>query len=302
MATATSYARGGHLRAAGWRVPRSRGALSGVLLVLLGIWGGLIPFVGPHFGYSYTPEVTWTMTWGRLWLEVVPAAAVVLGGLTTLGSTNRAAALWGSWLAALGGAWFLVGPSISQLWSHGVSQAGTPTGATTVSRVAQEIGFFYGLGVVVLFLAASALGRLSVVGIRDANAAIARQEAEEAAAEEAAAQQRAVVEQQQAEEARLAETREAEDAKQAEQTQRMRSAEQARLAASEATAERTAAKQAAEQPTGRHADTTATEAGEPGGTRGSLRSKLPTQFGRRKSATREESAELAASSGADDTK
>ena len=29
------------------RVPRSRGALSGVLLVLLGLWGGLIAFVGP---------------------------------------------------------------------------------------------------------------------------------------------------------------------------------------------------------------------------------------------------------------
>ena len=27
------------------RVPRSRGALNGVLLVLLGLWGGLIAFV-----------------------------------------------------------------------------------------------------------------------------------------------------------------------------------------------------------------------------------------------------------------
>jgi hypothetical protein len=38
------------------RVPRSRGALNGALLVLLGIWGGLIAFVGPYFHYAYTPD------------------------------------------------------------------------------------------------------------------------------------------------------------------------------------------------------------------------------------------------------
>ena len=37
------------------KVSRSRGALSGVLLVLLGIWGGLIPLVGPYVNYAYTP-------------------------------------------------------------------------------------------------------------------------------------------------------------------------------------------------------------------------------------------------------
>jgi hypothetical protein len=37
------------------RVPRSRGALSGVVLVLLGAWGALIPFIGPYFQFAYTP-------------------------------------------------------------------------------------------------------------------------------------------------------------------------------------------------------------------------------------------------------
>ena len=50
------------------RVPRSRGALSGALLVLLGIWGGLIAFVGPYFHYAYTPATAWTYTNGRLWV------------------------------------------------------------------------------------------------------------------------------------------------------------------------------------------------------------------------------------------
>ena len=44
------------------RVPRSRGALNGGLLVLLGIWGGLIAFVGPYFHYAYTPDKAFTYT------------------------------------------------------------------------------------------------------------------------------------------------------------------------------------------------------------------------------------------------
>ncbi len=29
------------------QIPRSRGGISGVLLILLGLWGGVAPFVGP---------------------------------------------------------------------------------------------------------------------------------------------------------------------------------------------------------------------------------------------------------------
>jgi hypothetical protein len=169
-----------------WRIPRTRGALSGFLLVLLGVWGGLIPFVGPHFGYAYTPNAAWTMTSGRLFLEVLPGAAAVLGGLTMLSSTNRVIAVWGSWLAAVGGAWYVVGPSLSRLWTHGQPQAGSPTATSTLGTTVQEIGFFYGVGVVILFLAAAALGRLSVVGVRDAQAASAREAAALREAEAAA--------------------------------------------------------------------------------------------------------------------
>jgi hypothetical protein len=144
-----------------------------VLLVLLGIWGGLIPFLGPQFGYAYTPNATWTMTWGRLWLEVLPSAAAVLGGLILLSSTSRLAGLWAGWLAAVAGAWFVVGPSISQLWGGGAPQAGTPVATDVVGSTVEAIGFFYGLGAVMLFLGALALGRHSVIGVREADAAAA---------------------------------------------------------------------------------------------------------------------------------
>src|SRR5262249_27517549 len=59
------------------RVRRSRGALSGLLLMLLGIWGALIPFIGPYFNYAYTPDRAWQATSGRMWLEVLPGAVTL---------------------------------------------------------------------------------------------------------------------------------------------------------------------------------------------------------------------------------
>jgi hypothetical protein len=47
------------------RVPMRRGALAGVLLVLLGAWGGLIAFIGPYSHYAYAPDRAWSYTTGR---------------------------------------------------------------------------------------------------------------------------------------------------------------------------------------------------------------------------------------------
>jgi hypothetical protein len=151
------------------RVPRSRGALTGALLVLLGIWGGLIAFVGPYFHYAYTPDKAWTYTTGRLWLEILPAAGAILGGLIVGGSASRPAAIFGAWLAALSGAWFALGGLLSTLWTIG-GNAGHPVG-DNLHRVTEQIGFFTGLGVVIVFLAAVALGRFTVIGHRERLAA-----------------------------------------------------------------------------------------------------------------------------------
>lgn len=156
--------RGGHSLAT-WRVPRTRGATSGILVLLLGAWGGLVPFIGPRFGFAFTPDATWTMTWGRLWLEVVPGAVAVLGGLMLITSRHRAMGMWAGWLAALAGAWFAVGPVISKLWNG--AQPGTPIANDTAHAVLEQIGIFTGLGVVIVFLAATAIGRFSVIGLRD---------------------------------------------------------------------------------------------------------------------------------------
>ena len=162
------------------RVPRTRGALSGALLVLLGLWGGLIAFVGPYFHFAYTPGTAWTYTSGRLWLEILPGAATVLGGLILLASRVRPVAMFGAWVAALAGAWFAVGRVLSPLWNaHGTVALGTPIGGT-VTRTLVALTYFTGLGVIIVFLAALSIGRLTVVGVRDAR--LSERAAEEDAA------------------------------------------------------------------------------------------------------------------------
>ena len=154
------------------QVPRSRGAVSGLLLVLLGLWGALIPLVGPYFHYAYTPDSAWTLTAGRVWLEIVPGAATFLGGAILLVSASRPLAMFGAELAAAAGAWFALGMVIIPLWpAASTLDPGSPAGTTTVLRQLEHIGFYTGLGVVIVFVAALALGRLTVVGVRDARLA-----------------------------------------------------------------------------------------------------------------------------------
>jgi hypothetical protein len=177
------------------RVPRSRGAFCGLLLILLGAWGGLVPFVGPHFHYAYTPDTSWTYTSGRLLLEILPGAATALGGLIVLGSRNRPVAMFGAWLAALSGAWFAVGGILSTLWTAGgVTAAGTPVGGAG-ARVAEQIGFFTGLGLVIAFLGALALGRFAVVGVKETRIIAREQEAREQDIREQEARQQEIREQ-----------------------------------------------------------------------------------------------------------
>ena len=148
---------------------RSRGAFSGFLLMLLGLWGALIPFVGPYFHYAYTPDKAWTYNTGRLWLELLPGAAVFLGGFLLMIARGRHTALFGALLAAVAGAWFTLGPVLSPLWNNHVPMGGTPASDTVYMRIMEQLGFFTALGVVIVFVAAMALGRIASVpsGIRE---------------------------------------------------------------------------------------------------------------------------------------
>jgi hypothetical protein len=146
-------------------MPRSRGALSGLLVVILGAWGALIPFVGPHFNFAYTPDQDWAWSAARGWLEVLPGAAAVAGGLLLIIAGSRVSAMLGAWLAALAGAWFVVGCQLAPLLAIG--SPGDPIAATDRKRAVLEISYFSGLGVLIVFVAGVALARTAMRLARD---------------------------------------------------------------------------------------------------------------------------------------
>lgn len=141
------------------RVPRTTGALSGALLVVLGLWGGLVAFVGPYFDFSIGTNSTWHYTSDRLWLCILPGAAVVLGGLALVAASSRPRGVLGGWLAVAGGAWFAVGSSLSLLWKD-TAGIGQPLGSHT-RQALEQVGYFYGVGALAIALAAFAMGRFA---------------------------------------------------------------------------------------------------------------------------------------------
>ncbi len=152
--------RGGRLT-----IARSRGAASGILLIILGLWGALIPFLGPVFDFAYNPNQGSAWSASRGWLEVLPGVVTVIGGLLLVGSRNRATAMLGAWLSIVAGAWFVVGRVAATTLTIG--EIGRPVAPTDAKAAWLELSYFYGLGALIIFLGATALGRVSVRSVRD---------------------------------------------------------------------------------------------------------------------------------------
>jgi hypothetical protein len=143
------------------RMARSRGAVSGLLIMMLGAWGALVPFIGPYFDYSFGANSTWHYTSDRLWLCILPGALAVLGGALLLVAATRARGIFAGMLSLLAGAWFVVGPAVSLTWESGVGPIGRPLFGST-RQMLELVGYFYGLGAAIVGLGAFSIGRFAV--------------------------------------------------------------------------------------------------------------------------------------------
>ena len=146
-------------------MPRTRGAVTGLLLILLGAWGALIPFFGPNINWSYMADPAWTWTAAKGWLEVLPGVATAVGGLLVLVSGNRASAMFGGWLAVFAGAWFVVGRAFASTLDIG--DVGQPVASTDLKGALLEVTYFTGLGALIVFLGGAVLARVAVRHARD---------------------------------------------------------------------------------------------------------------------------------------
>jgi hypothetical protein len=154
------------------RIPRRRGVVCGLLLILLGLWGGLALFVGPYFHFGYTPDKVWAYNDGRLYYSIVPGAAVLLGGLLVTVTRNRGVGLSGGLLAALGGAWFGLGRTFTAIVLKKSIAGGNPilTGSQTQASLhayVEGLTLFAGLGLLAVFVGALAMGRFAMLAAAD---------------------------------------------------------------------------------------------------------------------------------------
>jgi hypothetical protein len=130
---------------------------AGLLILILGVWGGLVPFIAPYFHFALGPDKSWTWTSGRLFLSVIPAAVAVLGGLMLIGAGAHASARPGALLAIAAGVWFAIGPDVSHLWNS-AGAVGAAHGSTGI-RTLEMVAYHSGLGAVIAALGGYALPR-----------------------------------------------------------------------------------------------------------------------------------------------
>ncbi len=131
---------------------------AGVVAVLVSAWGGIVPYVGPVFGYSGNGSGGWHWTLAHAVLALVPGALGILLGLfviaasrgITVGRGRLSLATAGTLLMVCG-AWFAIGPLA---WPV-LANSGPYFAANTHLRVlADEVGYSIGVGLILVFCGA----------------------------------------------------------------------------------------------------------------------------------------------------
>ena len=135
---------------------------AGLFTLLLGAWAGIVPFVGPSFGYSVdrTGSWHWSLPHALLWLA--PGAAACLAGLVMmgliprgLGGRGRLGSGFAGLLAIASGAWLVVG---ALAWPILESSRTVFAAASPFHEFTYQVGSSIGPGVLLSLLGAFALG------------------------------------------------------------------------------------------------------------------------------------------------
>lgn len=132
-------------------------AFLGLLIVLLGAWGGIVPYVGPTFGYRATRSGSFVWTASHALLYLLPGALALAMGLIILGALlgrDRGATVakgMAALLVMVCGAWFVLGPAVWPIFSSSVV-FGPATGA--LARFTNYLGYNLGTGLLLTALGA----------------------------------------------------------------------------------------------------------------------------------------------------
>jgi hypothetical protein len=134
----------------------------GVLTVLISAWGGIVPFIGPAFGYSADGAGSWHWSLTHAVLGLVPGAIGVVVGLLILAEIRgidvgrgRMSLTMAGMIALLCGAWFVVGPVA---WPVVSTHGAYFVTASPLRELANQAGYALGTGVILVGCGAFAIG------------------------------------------------------------------------------------------------------------------------------------------------
>jgi hypothetical protein len=149
-------------------MPRRRGALTGLLILVLGAWAALVPLIGGYFSFEFSGNSEWSFSTAHVVYSIVPGVVAVIGAFMLMTSANRATATLGAQLALAAGIWLVIGPALSLLWNDGEWATGQPTGSPG-KQALLWLAYFHGVGAAITALAGTAFGRVTARHARDAD-------------------------------------------------------------------------------------------------------------------------------------
>lgn len=132
----------------------------GLISVVTAAWGGIIPYVGPIFGFSADGTSSWTWNLSHAVLALIPGAVALVMGFTLL-TPVRTVGLRRAGLATAGmimlacGAWFVIGPVA---WPVLTNSPAYFVSASPLMNLAHQIGSSFGPGVILAGCGAYAIG------------------------------------------------------------------------------------------------------------------------------------------------
>jgi hypothetical protein len=138
-------------------------ATMGLLTLLVSAWGGVVPYLGPSFGYSADGASSWVWNLSHAVLGLAPGVVGVVVGLAMLSSagrlrfgTRRLSVATAGLLGIAAGGWFVIGPAA---WPVIDNTHQYFVGAASPLRLlANVVGYSLGTGLIVAVGGAFALG------------------------------------------------------------------------------------------------------------------------------------------------
>jgi len=141
-------------------LPTGRAALAGVLMALIGAWGGAVAYFGPEIGLGPAGARSWQWSTAHTVLNLAPGAAALLGGLMLLvgsrllrGGVQRVGAV----LAFGAAGWFVLGPAVYPVFYGGPTPGYGQTGHGPLMNLASLAGYGAGVGVALCLLSGLAM-------------------------------------------------------------------------------------------------------------------------------------------------